>query len=570
MIILGIGNLHHDPAACLLVDGKLVAASEEERFSRNKHAFGEYPLNAIRFCLEKAGLKPEDVQAAAHPSSPEAYDRHKWNYLRRSLFSRPSQALKAVIKADSRKKNFLETPRKVLKAAGFREDLPLHAIEHHAAHAASAFYFSGFPDAAFLTMDGSGEFTATMLGAFDRQGKMRMIREFIVPDSLGFFYATMTDYLGFEHDDGEYKVMGMAPYGDPSRFSVDDFIRYENKKYRVNDRYIYAVRRQRYQQDKWFSKAMVDRYGKPREGDALSEPYIHIAAATQKKLEDITLQLIDDYLGEALEASGGRLCFAGGCALNVKLNQRLIAHPAVKELWVQPASSDAGLPLGAAAMIAHGAGDKIEPMRHAYYGPEYSDAEIEAVLKKTSYPFRRETSITETASKLLHEGHIVGWFQGRMEWGPRALGNRSILGNPTVKGTADRINEIIKFRENWRPFCPSVLEECGREVLETEHDSPFMTFCFNVRENWKARVPEIVHVDGTARPQYVSREHNARFHELITRFREKSGVPLVINTSLNRRGEPMICSPEDALKMFEGSGLPYMAIGNFLVSKQAI
>lgn len=570
MIILGIGNLHHDPAACLLVDGKLIAAAEEERFSRNKHAFGEYPLNAIRFCLDQAGLKISDVQAVAHPSSADAYERHKWNYFFRSILSRPSQALKAVLKSDSRKKNFLETPRKVLAAAGADPSVPLHSIEHHIAHAASAFYFSGFPDSAFITMDGSGEFTATMLGYFDRQGKIHVLKEFIVPDSLGFFYATMTDYLGFEHDDGEYKVMGMAPYGDPSKFSVDELIRYENKKYRVNDDYIYAVRRNRYQPDKWFSKAMVDRFGPPREGDALSEPYIHIAAATQKKLEDITLKLVDDYLKDALAACGGRLSFAGGCALNVKLNQRLIAHPGVSELWVQPASSDAGLPLGAAALVAREAGDTIQPMRHAYYGPEYSAAEIEAALKKTPYSFRREASITDAASTLLDKGNIVAWFQGRMEWGPRALGNRSILGNPTVKGTADRINEIIKFRENWRPFCPSVLEEHGLKVLDTKHDSPFMTFCFNVRDEWKSRVPEIVHVDGTARPQYVSREHNPRFHELISKFHAKTGVPLLINTSLNRRGEPMICSPEDALKMFEGSGLQYLAIGDFLVSKQAI
>lgn len=570
MIILGIGNLHHDPAACILVDGKLVAAAEEERFSRNKHAFGEFPLNAIRYCLKEAGLKASDIQAVAHPSSAAAYDRHKWNYFFRSVLTRPAQAFKAVIKSESRKKNFMEQPRKVLAAAGIEASVPLHHIEHHVAHAASAFYFSGFPDSAFITMDGSGEFTATMLGYFDKQGKIHVIKEFIVPDSLGFFYATMTDYLGFEHDDGEYKVMGMAPYGDPSKFSVDDMVSYKNKAYRVNDDYIYATRRSRYQPDKWFSKAMAERFGPPREGDALSEPYIHIAAATQKKLEDITLRLVDDYLKEALAASGGRLCFAGGCALNVKLNQRLIAHPGISELWVQPASSDAGLPLGAAALAAHEAGDKIQPMRHAYYGPEYSSEEIEAVLKKTPYSFKREASITETVSGLLNKGDIVAWFQGRMEWGPRALGNRSILGNPTVKGTADRINEIIKFRENWRPFCPSVLEEYGREVLETKHDSPFMTFCFDVRESWKKKIPEIVHVDGTARPQYVSREHNPRFHELISRFHQKTGIPLLINTSLNRRGEPMICSPEDAVKMFEGCGLQYLAIGDYLVSKQAV
>ena len=570
MNVLGIGNLHHDPAACILVDGKLIAAAEEERFSRNKHATGEYPVNAIHFCLKQAGLQLSDIHTVAHPSSPAAYDRHKWGYFLRSFQSRPAQALKALVKSKSRNENFREVPRRVLRSAGIDPDkVQIHDVEHHVAHAASAFYFSGFPESAFITMDGSGEFTATMLGYFDKHGKIHVLKEFCVPDSLGFFYATMTDYLGFEHDDGEYKVMGIAPYGDPSKFNLDDLVSYKNKRYRVNDDYIYAIRRNRYQPEKWFSKAMVERFGPPREGDELNEPYIHIAAATQKKFEDITLRLIDDYLTEALEAAGGRLCFAGGCALNVKLNQRIIAHPLVSELWVQPASSDAGLPVGAAALVAHQAGDKIQPMEHAYYGPSYSAGEIEAVFSKSGHTFTREASITETASRLLDKGEIVAWFQGAMEWGPRALGNRSILGNPTVKGTADRINEIIKFRENWRPFCPSVLEEHADKILDSKHGSPFMTFCFNVREEWKAKVPEIVHVDGTARPQYVSRAHNPRFHELISKFYQHSGVPLVINTSLNRRGEPMVCSPADALRMLEGSGLKYLAIGDYLVTKKA-
>ncbi len=568
MIILGIGNTHHDPAACILVNGKLVAAAEEERFSRRKHASGEYPLNAIAFCLKEAGLQPSDIQAVAHPASPEAYDRHKWPYFFRSIFTRTGHAFKAVAKAKSRNQHFLEKPRDVLRKAGIDpEKVAIHNIEHHVAHAASAYYFSGYKGAAFMTMDGSGEFTATMLGFFDEQGKMHVLKEFIVPDSLGFFYATMTDYLGFEHDDGEYKVMGMAPYGDPSKYNLDELVSYSGKKYHVNDDYIYAVRRNRFHPDKWFSRKMVEKFGPSREGDALSEPYIHIAAATQKKFEEVSLKLVEDYLSEPLKQFGGRLVFSGGCALNVKLNQKLIEHPMVKELWVQPASNDGGLPIGAAAMVAHAAGDKIEPMEHAYYGPHYSNTDIERVFRATPYKVSLESNITETVSKLLHEGKIVGWFQGKMEWGPRALGNRSILGNPTVKGTADKINEIIKFRENWRPFCPSMLAEWGNKILETDHDSPFMTFCFTVRPEWRERVPEIVHVDHTARPQFVKKEHNPRYYDLIEKFYKLSGVPLLINTSLNRRGEPMICAPADALVMFAGSGLQYLAIGDYLISK---
>ena len=568
MIILGIGNTHHDPSACILVDGKLVAAAEEERFSRNKHASGEFPVNAIKFCLNYAGLAPDDIQVVAHASSAVAYDRHKWDYFKRAIWTRPGQAIKAITKAEPRKKHFNEKPLEILKAAGIPTDkVEIVATEHHIAHAASAFYFSGFSSGAFMTMDGSGEFTATMLGYFDEQGKIHILKEFIVPDSLGFFYATMTDYLGFEHDDGEYKVMGMAPFGDPAKFNLDELVQYKNKKYYVNDDYIYAARRQRVHPDKWFSKKMVETYGPYRKGDGLSEPYIHVAAATQKKFEDVSLKLIEDYLTEPLKRFGGRLAFSGGCALNVKLNQRIIEHPLVSELWVQPASNDGGLPLGAAAVAAHQYGEKIEPMKHAYYGPEYSSQEIERVFRPTPYKVTKENSIVDTVSQILHKGEVVAWFQGRMEWGPRALGNRSILGNPTVKGTADKINEIIKFREVWRPFCPSILADWADKILETKHDSPFMTFCFSVKPEWRERVPEIVHVDHTARPQYVRKETNPIYFDLITKFHQLSGVPLLINTSLNRRGEPMVCSPSDALVMFAGSGLKYLAIGDYLVSK---
>ncbi len=568
MNILGIGNPHHDPSACILVDGRLVAAVEEERLNRRKHAVGEYPLQAIQYCLNEAGLKPSDIHAVAHGTSTAAYDRHKWPYFFRALRARPGHALKAIVKAGPRKKNWDERTADILRKAGIDcARVQIHSVEHHIAHAASSFYFSGFPDAAFLTMDGSGEFTATMLGAFDGTGKVTVFKEFIVPDSLGFFYATMTDYLGFEHDDGEYKVMGMAPFGDASRYNLDDLVSYKNRNYRVNDDYIYAVRRARWHVDKWFSRKMVDRFGPPRDNDDLLEPYIHIAAAVQKKFEDVSLTLVEDYLSEALKKSGGRLCFSGGCALNVKLNQKLIEHPLVKELWVQPASSDAGLSLGAAAITAHAVGERIEPMTHAYWGPQFSEREIERVFADSGHGLTREKSITETASRLLHKGEVVAWFQGRMEWGPRALGNRSILGNPVVSGTADRINEIIKFREKWRPFCPSILAEHGPSILETSHDSPFMTFCFTVRPEWRERIPEVVHVDKTARPQFVTREANPLYYELIEKFFKLSGVPVLINTSLNRRGEPMVCSPTDALQMFRSSGLKYLAIGDYLVTK---
>lgn len=568
MIVLGIGTIYHDPAACIIVDGKLVAAAEEERFIRQKHASGKFPVNAIKFCLKEAGLKPSDIRVVAHPWSPEVYDKYKWKFFRRAFWNRPAQAVKAIRKARQNKRSIIETPRNSLRAAGIDPDkVKIHYIEHHVAHGASAFLFSGFPNAAIMSIDGSGEFPATMIG-YTMGDKIEIIKEFCYPDSLGYFYSTMTDYLGFRRMNGEYKLMGMAPFGDPSKYDFGDIIRYRNKSYKVSDDYVAAVRRKRFDKDKWYSKAMVKRFGPTRTGDGLREPYIHVAAATQARLEEISIKLMEDYLSDVLPKVGGRLCFSGGCALNVKLNLKLIEHPLVKELWVQPASTDAGAPLGAAALVAHKAGDKIEPMRNAYYGPEYHDEDILAVFSGTQHKITKPESIVDKTCELISEGKVVAWFQGKMEWGPRALGNRSILGNPTVTGTADKINEIIKFREKWRPFCPSMLAEQASEVFETSHDSPFMTFCFKVKDEWKKRIPEVVHVDNTARPQFVSRDQNPKFYGLLRNYYEKTGVPILINTSLNRRGEPMVCSPEDALRMFEGSGLEYLAIGDFLVEKK--
>ena len=425
--------MHHDPSAVILVDGKLVAGVEQERFSRNKHATGEYPVDAIQYCLKQAGLQASDIDVVAHSTSTEAYDRNKWKYFKRAIWKRPSQAIKAITKAGHRKKTFKEAPRKALRAAGIDPDqVEIHYIEHHVAHAASAVHFSGYEKAAFITMDGSGEFTSTLLGYYEN-GKIEIIKEFCVPDSLGFFYATMTDYLGFQHDDGEYKVMGMAPFGDASKINLDDFISYQNKSFRINDDYIYATRRTRHLPEKWYSKKMIEKLGPPREGDGLGEPYIHIAAATQKKLEEITMKLIEDYLEEALKKSDGKLCFAGGCALNVVLNQKIIQHPWVKELWVQPASGDGGLSLGAASKVAVEKGDRIEEMKHCYYGPAYTNEEAHLAFSKSKHLIERPASITDAVSDLLAAGKVVAWCQGRMEWGPRALGNRSILGNPKVK-----------------------------------------------------------------------------------------------------------------------------------------
>jgi len=568
MKILGIGSpFVHDASAAILVNGKLIAAADEERFIREKHAMNKLPINAINFCLRQANLKPSEIDIVCYPWSFDAYMSKVWRYVLRCWKTRPSRAYKAISQARRRYKERTGKLYSTLKTVGIDpKKTKIRYIEHHIAHAASAYYLSGFDRAAIMSIDGTGEFTATLL-ASGEAGKIKKIKEFIRPDSLGRFYSTITAYLGFRTTNGEYKVMGMAPYGDPKKTDISNVITYNNRSYQANDDYVWVTRSKRYDKEKVFSKKMVDQWGPPRKGDGLTEPYIHIAASAQKMLEDITLTLMETYLDKTLKENGGKLCFAGGCALNVSLNRKLIAHPLVKELFIQPASHDSGTALGAATYVANQIGEKIEPMKHVYYGPSYSNDEIRQLLDKYRLPYTYSKQITDIASTLLAEGKVLAWFQGAMEYGPRALGNRSILANPSVPGISDEINQRIKFREKWRPFCPSILPEYAKEILAQDHPAPYMTIGFDVTPEWKERIKEAVHVNDTLRPQVVDPETNPKFYNLLKEFHNKTKLPVLINTSLNKRGEPMVCSPQDAINMFYGSGLEYMILGDYLITK---
>jgi len=567
MIILGVATpFTHDASAAVIIDGRLIAACDEERFIRKKHAIGELPVNAIGFCLRKAGIKPRDVEAVAFPWSHDIYREKKYEYFLRCLVPRTSYAFKALLREKARLKGKSDELENIIAASGISKSVKRYFVEHHLAHASSAYHLSGMRDAAIMSIDGAGEFTSTLFGR-GKNGTISKLKEILYPDTLGLFYSTITDYLGFQLNNGEYKVMGMAPYGDPERIDMSHIIKCDKKSFWANDDYVWVTSSRKHDKDRVFSRKMVNEWGPPRTGDGLSEPHIHIAAAAQKKLEDVTVALMEYYLADILKSNGGKLCFAGGVALNVKLNKRLIEHPLVKELFVQPAANDSGTSLGAASYVANMLGEDVRPMEHAYLGPEYTDEEIKKTLDKFRIPYRRQADIVKTASDLLAKGEIVAWFQGRMEYGPRALGNRSILANPSIKGTSDEINARIKFREKWRPFCPSILKEHAGDILDTDHPSPYMTFSFNVKAKWRDRIPEAVHVDGSARPQTVEEKTNPRFYSLLKAFYEKTGIPALINTSLNRRGEPIVCSPEDAINMFYSSGIAYMAMGSFLIKK---
>jgi len=575
LTLLGLsGALTHDPSAALYIDGRLVAAAEEERFVRDKHAKNRMPYEAAKFCLDFAGIKPADVDAVAIPFAPISLSEPaRWHYAKRYWYA-PERAMDAILSGNRRYYRYRKRIEWCLQQLGFDlKNTEIVPVEHHLAHAASAYHCSGFREkTAILGIDGKGEYATTFFG-YGENGRIHKLKEFYDPDSLGGLYGALTEYLGFEMLDGEYKVMGMAPYGDPGKYDFSRLAKFENGELTINTDYANVIGLRRYKESGkgyYFSPKLVDWLGPRRSGDVADDPYIHYAASMQKLFEDLSLQMIDYYLADILRDTG-RLAFSGGGALNVKLNQKIIARPDVRELFVQPASGDAGTAVGAAAYVSVQRGVAVEKMEHVYLGPAYSNEDvIAACARHPAQPaWQRIEQVPQRVARLLADGHPVAWFQGRMEFGPRALGGRSILGCPSVAGVADRINAQIKFRERWRPFCPSMLDSVGPQMLNSGHPAPFMTFTFEVAPGWKERVPEVVHEDGTSRAQVLKHEFNPRYHDLMSALEKLTGNGVVLNTSLNRRGEPMICSPTDALDMFFGSDLQYLVMEDILVVKAA-
>ncbi|MDQ5905528.1 MAG: carbamoyltransferase [Pseudomonadota bacterium] len=576
LTVLGLsGALTHDPSAALYIDGKLVAAAEEERFVRDKHAKNRMPYEAAKFCLDFAGLKPADVQVVAIPFAPISLtEKARWHYAKRYWYA-PDRSLDAILTGNRRYFRYKKRIEWCLVQLGFDlKKIEIVPVEHHLAHASSAYHCSGFTEkTAILGIDGKGEYATTFFGVGEN-GKIRKIKEFYDPDSLGGLYGALTEYLGFEMLDGEYKVMGMAPYGDPTKYDFSRLAKFENGELIVNTDYANVIGFRRYKEKGkgyYFSPKLIDWLGPMRHGDIADDPYIHYAASMQKLFEDLSLQMIEYYLGDILKETG-KLAFSGGGALNVKLNQKIIARPDLKELFVQPASGDAGTAIGAASYVSVQRGVPVEKMEHVYLGPAYSNEDvIAACARHPSKPqWHKIDNVPQHIAKVLTDGNPVAWFQGRMEFGPRALGGRSILGCPSAAGVADRINEQIKFRERWRPFCPSMLDTVGPQMLGSDHPAPFMTFTFEVAEEWKSRVPEVVHEDGTSRAQVLKREFNPRYYDLMVELEKLTGNGVALNTSLNRRGEPMICSPTDALNMFFGSDLEYLVMEDILVVKDSV
>ena len=573
MRILGIsGVLGHDASAALIVDGKVVAAAEEERFVRDKHAKNLFPTESVKFCLEEANLAASEIDIVTFPYAKiPLLSKARWHYARRYWYA-PDRALDAIFNGNRRYRRNLRKAKQLMDSLGIN-NAKILPVEHHLSHASSAYHLSGFKEkTAIVGIDGKGEYATTFFG-YGENGQIHKIKEFYDPESLGGLYGAITEFLGFDMLDGEFKVMGMAPYGNPNLYDFSNLVSFKNGELKINTSLVNVIGFRRYKENGkgyYFSPKFVQLYGPKRNGDSIDEPYIHYAAAIQKKLEEVALQMIDYYLGDIIRETG-KICMAGGVALNVKLNQKIISLPYVKELFVQPASGDSGTSLGAATFISsiHDPESKISKMDHVYLGPSYSSSECEDACRKHSAK-PKYTKIKDQAkvgAEILAAGNPLAWFQGKMEFGPRALGCRSILGDPTTPKISDKINEQIKYRERWRPFCPSVLEADAESIIGSKHPSPFMTFTFNVQPQWISKIPEVVHEDKTIRVQVVSKETNKVYYQLLENFKELKGVPVVLNTSLNRRGEPMVCSPEDALNMFYGCDLEYMLMENILVTK---
>ncbi len=557
--IVGLSGHFHDAAAALLVDGRLVAAAQEERFSRRKHD-PSMPQAAFRYCLAEAGLTLPDLDAVAWYEDPvKKLDRQLWM----GLPALPSLAPEALFRLDA-----MRPAREIRELLGWEG--PIEFVDHHEAHAASAYYFSGFPEAAILTVDAVGEWATASYGRADG-ARLELFEEIRFPDSLGMFYSTLTAYLGFDVNDAEYKVMGLAPYGAPRYL---DHVRAlieapEGGGLRLDLRYFDFLRGGR-----MYSEELCRLFGRPARplGAAPDQFAADVARSAQVVLEDILLAKVR-YLHARV--SSEHLCLAGGVALNCVAVGRIVREGPFRRVFVQPAASDAGGALGAAA-LAHvrraGARPDAAPLRHVFLGPAWDADGIARLFEGSNAvveDFRgREAALLEATVDRLAAGRVVGWFQGRMEFGPRALGHRSILADPREAAMRDRVNALVKKREAFRPFAPAVLAARAAEHFELDHPAPFMLETCRVRS--PLALPAITHVDGSARVQTVDAETNPRFHRLLEAFERRTGCPILLNTSFNLRGEAIVASPADALLCFVRSGLDTLVLGDHLLDRAGL
>ena len=591
--ILGISAFYHDSAAALVVDGKIIAAAQEERFTRKKHDPG-YPACAIDYVLSEAGLELGQIDHVAFYDKPFL----KFERLLETYVAFAPKGLKQFSKAMPvwlREKLFLKGQLvKELKKLDENFDAEkLLFAEHHFSHAASAFYPSPFEEAVVLTLDGVGEWATTTV-AIGKGKKLDIVREIHFPHSLGLLYSAFTYYTGFRVNSGEYKVMGLAPYGEPKYKSLilEKLIDLkEDGSFRLDQSYFnYATGLT--MTNKKFSALFGEPVRKP-ESDQLTQFHMDIAASVQAVTEEVVLKMTRSL---AKEYNIPNLCMAGGVALNCVANGEMLRDQSFKKVWVQPAAGDAGGALGAALSVWHKELNKprtIDPtdsMKGSYLGPAYSLKAIEKELTSCGAKFEvvHEDEMLEQAAEALLEGKAVGWFQGRMEFGPRALGGRSILGDPRSETMQKLLNLKVKYRESFRPFAPSVLREDVSEWFDLDEDSPYMLLVDYVKQDKRRQmsdkeaalfgidklnikrsdIPAVTHVDYSARIQTVHKETNPKYHALISKFKEKTDCPVLVNTSFNVRGEPIVCKPKDAFRCFMGTEIELLVVGDCVLRKE--
>ena len=573
MYTLGINAVFHDSAACIIKDGYLLAAAEEERFTQIKHGkrpipFSTYelPFHAIDYCLKVAGIHLNDVDHIAYSFDPylllsQRYEREPFIKLPLKPSEQPRNEewlsawdplfFSSIINAPGQLKDgYPHHLQKRFKDADFR-NTRWHYIDHHLSHAASAFHPSPFDRAAVITLDGRGERATTTYSIGSGNGITRLY-EVDMPHSLGLLYERVTTHLGFLHSSDEYKVMALASYGKP--VFLNDF----RDMIKTGPHGQYTIS----------NELFTDRFGPQRTREAaFTQHHFNIAHSLQLALEQTVLELVSAFHRDTREEN---LCLAGGVALNCVLNARIRDKGPYKNIWIQPAAGDAGTALGAA--IAIDARENNSPrknyrMDHVYWGPEFKDSEIEKFLSWSKIPFRKMDDVAEETATLLAEDKIVAWFQGRMEFGPRALGSRSILASPISPSMQARLNEV-KDREDFRPVAPVVLEEDAAAWFDNAGYSPFMLFVYGVKPEKADLIPAVRHVDGTARIQTINREQHQQYYDLIRAFKAKTGVPVLVNTSFNTLGKPIVCTPRDAVACFMTSPFDALVIGSFLLEKK--
>jgi len=577
--ILGINAYHGDSSACIVRDGILLSAAEEERFRRIKHWAG-FPSKAITYCLTEAGIGVADLTHVAINQDAKA---NLWKKMSFTLAKRPDLGMVLDrIKNKRERANALDELANSV-GAGFKGEL--HEVEHHFAHLSSAFFVSPFNDAVVVSVDGFGDFASAAWG-YGRDGQMTIDDKVYFPHSLGIFYQALTQWLGFPHYGDEYKVMGLAPYGQPNylpemrkivqlqkdgSFSLAlDFFRHHNEKVE------YEWENGEPRVGILFSQGLADLLGPARQkGEELTQRHKDIARSVQAMYEEAFFHLLN-----ALHAKHGgeTLCLAGGCAMNSVANGKVYRNTPFKRVYIQSAAGDAGGAIGAAYAVWHRQGGKRAfVMDHSYWGPHFTDEDFGVLLDKHAKDLQAQscqvthvpddTLLCQQTAQAIADGKVIGWFQDRMEWGPRALGNRSILGDPRRADMKDILNLKIKRRESFRPFAPSILREAVSDWFEQDDDVPFMMQVYPIRKEKQALIPAVTHVDGSGRLQTVVADTNPRYHRLISTFGKMTGVPIVLNTSFNEN-EPVVCKPEEALDCFLRTKMDVLVLGDWIVRRK--